>query len=80
MTGQQQETVAGSTLRRTILALLVAAMMVAMMGATAMPAFAKFHLVSNSQSDCNSGRGNGNEQNVNNDLCDPDNSPRDHTG
>ena len=41
MMGQQQQTVADGVFRRTILALLVAAMMVAMMVASAAPAFAK---------------------------------------
>jgi hypothetical protein len=41
MMGQQQQTVAGSALRRIILALAIAAVMVAMMVASVSPAFAK---------------------------------------
>jgi hypothetical protein len=68
-------------MRRIILVLAVTALMVAMMMATAMPAFAKFHFITKSQSDCNNGRGNGHE------LvepffvdCDPDNSPHNRIG
>jgi len=69
-------------MKRIIMVLTVMVIMVAMLLATAMPAFAKFHLQSNSQSDCNSGRGNGNEGGILgiSDFCDPDNSPRGHLG
>jgi hypothetical protein len=40
MMGQQQETVVGGTLRRLVLALLVAALMAATMAVSAMPAMA----------------------------------------
>jgi hypothetical protein len=62
-------------MRRTLLVLALVAILVV---ATAMPAFAKLHFDSNSQSDCNSGRGNGTEGLVFD--CDPSSSGRPKTG
>jgi hypothetical protein len=66
-------------MKRIMMVLTVTMIMVAMLLATAMPAFAKFHFITNSQSDCNNGRGNGHELDEQSFFdCDPDNSPHDN--
>ena len=59
-------------MKRILMTLALALVMAAMMVVLATPAFAKVHLNSPSQSECNSGRGNGFEFNPF--ECDPSTS------